>query len=124
MLNLKSCQFGSEPELLITEAEESLMKLREKLVTGEPIRPVGELAAEAVEWHRERLLGTHDRNRLLSGISEFDYVTGGFHKGELSVLAGHSSDGKTAVALHIAVQAARAGNMSASSAWRCRTCRC
>ena len=109
MLNMKSCQFGSEPESLITEAEESLMKLREKLVTSEPIRPVGELAAEVVEWHRERLLGTHDRNRLLSGMSEFDYVTGGFHKGELSVLAGHSSDGKTAVALHIAVQAARAG---------------
>lgn len=76
---------------------------------SEPIRPVGVLAAEAVAWHRERLDGSYDRNRIRSGLAEFDYVTGGFHKGELSVLAGHSSDGKTAVALHIAVQAARAG---------------
>ena len=109
MLNVKSCRFDTEPEQLIAEAEDSLLKLRQEAAASEPMRSVGELSAEALEWHRERLTGTYDRNRVLSGITEFDYVTGGFHKGELSVLAGHSSDGKTAVALHMAVQVARTG---------------
>ncbi|WP_455787724.1 replicative DNA helicase [Parabacteroides goldsteinii] len=109
LLNIKSSCFDADPEAVISEAEDSLLKLWGEVAGSEPIRPVGVLAAEAVAWHRERLDGSYDRNRIRSGLAEFDYVTGGFHKGELSVLAGHSSDGKTAVALHIAVQAARAG---------------
>lgn len=109
MLNVKSSAFDADPEAVVSEAEEALLKLRTEMVGTDPIRSVGDLADEAVAWHRERLDGSFDRNRIRSGIGEFDYVTGGFHKGELSVLAGHSSDGKTAVALHIAVQAARAG---------------
>ena len=109
MLNFKSSTFEADPGAIISEAEDSLLKLQTEVAGSEPIRPVGVLAAETVAWHRERLDGAYDRNRIRSGLGEFDYVTGGFHKGELSVLAGHSSDGKTAVALHIAVQAARAG---------------
>lgn len=109
MLNVKSSAFEADPEGVISEAEDALLKLRTEMVGSDPIRAVGDLASEAVAWHRERLDGSFDRNRIRSGMSEFDYVTGGFHQGELSVLAGHSSDGKTAVALHIAVQAARSG---------------
>ncbi|MCD8194357.1 MAG: DnaB-like helicase C-terminal domain-containing protein, partial [Tannerellaceae bacterium] len=40
---------------------------------------------------------------------EFDAITGGLHNGELYVGAGRPSDGKSAVALQIAMNAARAG---------------
>ena len=52
---------------------------------------------------------SEDVTRILSGMEELDYVTGGLHRGEVIVLGGRPSDGKTAVALHIAVNAARAG---------------
>lgn len=47
--------------------------------------------------------------RVLTGIDEFDYVTGRLHNGELSVEGGRPSDGKTAVAIQIAINAAQAG---------------
>lgn len=59
--------------------------------------------------HRERLKSGVNTMRVLTGIEEFDRITGGLHNGELSVLGGRPSDGKTAVAMHIAMNAALAG---------------
>ena len=59
--------------------------------------------------HRERLASGIDTMRILTGIEEFDYVTGGLYRGELTVGAGRPGDGKTAVAMQIAMNAALAG---------------
>lgn len=109
MLNFKSGQFDAVPDELIAEAEQSLMDIRRNTADGEPMQTVGELSAKAVEWHRKRMNASEDVTRILSGMEELDYVTGGLHRGEVIVLGGRPSDGKTAVALHIAVNAARAG---------------
>lgn len=47
--------------------------------------------------------------RCSTGFDELDDLTGGLYRGELAVLSGRPSMGKTAVALHMALQAARAG---------------
>lgn len=66
-------------------------------------------AAEAVSWHYRRFGGELEAEQVKSGLAEFDYVTGGFHNTELTIVAGRPSDGKTAVTLQMALNAARAG---------------
>lgn len=68
-----------------------------------------ELVDEAVSWHYRRFGGELEAEQVKSGLAEFDYVTGGFHNTELTIVAGRPSDGKTAVTLQMALNAARAG---------------
>lgn len=108
-MNIKCGKSDAMPLDLISEAERSLLDLRQEMTEGEPMRTVGELAADALLWHQKRMDAANDETRILTDIDELDYVTGGLHRGELTVLGGRPSDGKTAVALHIAVNAAKAG---------------
>lgn len=62
---------------------------------GKPLERIGCTANEVLQMHRERLNTGNDRMRILSGIEEFDYVTGGLYNGELLVEGGRPSDGKT-----------------------------
>lgn len=108
-LNFSSGKFDADPDKLIAEAEQSLQELRRDTAGGKVMRTVGELAEEALQWHNRRAEASEDVTRLLTGIEELDYVTGGLHRGEIIILGGRPSDGKTAVALHIAVNAAKEG---------------
>lgn len=47
--------------------------------------------------------------RIKTGLEEFDYVTGGLYNGELTVGAGRPGDGKTAIAMQIAMNVALSG---------------
>ena len=105
----KAGQVSSVPEELVDEAERLLMQFRQKTAEGAPVRTIGELAAEAVSWHYRRFGGELEAEQVKSGLAEFDYVTGGFHNTELTIVAGRPSDGKTAVTLQMALNAARAG---------------
>ena len=55
------------------------------------------------------LAGVTEHIQVRTGFDELDDLTGGLYRGELAVLSGRPSMGKTAVALHMALQAARAG---------------
>lgn len=105
----KATQFDAAYTDLIGEAERSLLELREKHTVGKPVERIGMIAGEVLEMHRERLKTGVNTMRVLTGMEEFDRITGGLHNGELSVLGGRPSDGKTAVAMHIAMNAALAG---------------
>lgn len=105
----KAGKVSSVPEELAGEAERLLMQFRQETAEGTPVRTIGELAAEAVTWHHRRLSGELEAEQVKSGLAEFDYVTGGFHNTELTIIAGRPSDGKTAVTLQMALNAARAG---------------
>ncbi len=95
----KAGKVSSVPEELAGEAERLLMQFRQETAEGTPVRTIGELAAEAVTWHHRRLSGELEAEQVKSGLAEFDYVTGGFHNTELTIIAGRPSDGKTAVTL-------------------------
>ncbi|WP_293713942.1 DnaB-like helicase C-terminal domain-containing protein [uncultured Parabacteroides sp.] len=108
-LQAKAHSFDSSYMALIEEAESSLLELREDGIAGKQISRIGKTANDVLKMHRERLENGVDTMRIRTGIEEFDYVTGGLYKGELTVGAGRPGDGKTAVAMQIAVNAAMAG---------------
>lgn len=105
----KTNLFDSSYTGLIEEAEQALLELRERFTVGKAIRHIGRTANEILELHRERLQTGTNTMRVLTGIEEFDYITGGLHNGELIVEGGRPSDGKTAIAMHIAMNVAQAG---------------
>lgn len=108
-LAFKAGKVSTLPDKLLEEAERSLLDFRKETAIGEPIQQVGKVAGVVVDWHRRRLTRESDLTLVKSGLAEFDYVTGGFHPGELTVVAGRPSDGKTAVTLQMGLNAARAG---------------
>lgn len=108
-LHQKSNACGSDYKLLIEEAEHALLDLRKETLVGQQARHIRDWAAEALALHRERFEKGDDASRILTGFEELDYVMGGFHNGELTILAGRPSEGKTALAMTIAMNAARAG---------------
>ena len=105
----KAGDASAEPDRIWEEAEQELLSLREGMQTGNPVRTLGELAGQTVEWHRKRKADEANGMQIASGLRELDYVTGGFHKSELTILAGRPSDGKTAVALQLALNIAQSG---------------
>lgn len=105
----KANEFETSYVDLIGEAEKQLLEMREHFTVGRPLQPIGKVAALVCEMHRERLEKGVDNMRILTGLEEFDYVTGGLYNGELTVEAGRPGDGKTAVAMHIAMNVALSG---------------
>lgn len=105
----KANEFETSYADLIGEAEQKLLSLRETCTVGHPLRQIGVVAEEVVQMHRDRLENGTDSMRILTGIEAFDYVTGGLYNGELTVEAGRPGDGKTAIAMHIAMNVAMAG---------------
>jgi replicative DNA helicase len=96
------CLAGEEEaQEILANAEEILLKLGEgKNRTG--LASTGEIIEE-YPGGLNTLLDPASRIRGLStGYKRFDELTGGLHEGELIVLAGRPSMGKTALALNIA----------------------
>jgi len=96
------CLAGEEEaQEILANAEEILLKLGEgKNRTG--LASTGEIIDE-YPGGLNTLLDPASRIRGLStGYKRFDELTGGLHEGELIVLAGRPSMGKTALALNIA----------------------
>ena len=56
-------------------------------------------------WLRDLEHGSDTITGIATGLTDFDNLTGGLHKGELIVLAGHPSVGRTSLALTIAQSA-------------------
>jgi len=111
-LRLKAQEGSTDGNELIVKAEQALIGLREQQHLGVPARLLTDLAAEVIDEHRRRADSPQTAHGVLSGLDDFDRITGGMHPGELFVEAGRPGDGKSAVALHIAYQAALAGQRS------------
>jgi len=105
----KSRDASSEGEEVMAETEKELIRLREELRTGTPSLSMAEMAAGSIAFHKARMEKNDDGETVCTGLTEFDTLTGGMHPGELFVGAGRPGDGKSAVALHIAIAAAQAG---------------
>ena len=96
------CVLGEEePELILSSAEESLLKLgesRAKDALANPDRIIREFdgGLNAFLDPSKRIKG------ISTGFTKLDEMTGGLHGGELVILAARPSMGKTALALNIA----------------------
>lgn len=69
------------------------------------------VAQQAYQELIERMTRAHSNELpgMDTGLNELNALTGGWSKGDLIVLAGRPGMGKTAVALHFAISAAKAG---------------
>lgn len=106
----KTSQPESDCTEIINETEKQLLDIREQQQQKNgTLLPVTDMATETIEFHRRRMESKNDEGRILTGLQEFDKVTGGMHAGELFVCAGRPGDGKSAVAMQIGINAAQAG---------------
>jgi replicative DNA helicase len=89
------------PEEILAGAEETLLKLGEARVKAGLLSP-----QQILETYEGGLTAFLDPSKRLKGISsgftKFDEMTGGLHGGDLFILAGRPSMGKTALALNVA----------------------
>ena len=85
--------------------------LREHASGGVDVRMAAEVAREVLarSFRNQEAREKGEHIQVRTGFDELDDLTGGLYRGELAVLSGRPSMGKTAVALHMALQAARAG---------------
>ena len=94
-----SNQFTSHE--LLESAERKIFSIREDQVRGETLelKDIVKLAMDQIAMRAES--GGHAVTGLASGFIDLDDKTGGFHPGQLIVLAARPSMGKTALALNI-----------------------
>ncbi len=90
-----------EPSQILAGAEETLLKLGESQVKSGLMGP-----GQIIDEYEGGLNSFLDPSKRIKGIgtgfSKLDEMTGGFHAGELIILAARPSMGKTALALNIA----------------------
>ena len=97
---------AEEPAQLISDAQERFLQMSAGPVSGAARTP--RQIAEQFEGGVNALLDPSKADKgLMTGFQELDAMTGGFHPGELIVLAARPAMGKTALALHIAARVAR-----------------
>ncbi|RHJ95417.1 replicative DNA helicase [Parabacteroides bouchesdurhonensis] len=98
------------PELLMG-IDDVTDRVRSELASEASIEDAGSVASRVLEisygnqWKREQ----GDNCCIATGLSEYDTLAGGLFEGELTVLAARPSMGKSAVALWMALRAARSG---------------
>ena len=96
---------------LLNELDALVCSLQNEMIPASTLEAAGQVARKALdvsyERQAEREAGIH--SQVYTGVSELDRLSGGLYKGELTVLAGRPSMGKSAVALWMALNAARQG---------------
>lgn len=99
---IDNCLLGQDgPDKILAEAENNLLKFGESRAKESLVNP--ETIIREFEGGLNAFLDPSKRIRGLStGFLKFDEMTGGFHEGELIILAARPSMGKTALALNIA----------------------
>lgn len=98
-----------DPESVLDRAQAAILRITEERTWRQGFVSIGEIArAELLEV--ERMAG---RPQVLTGLptgfTDLDYMTSGLQRGDMIIVAGRPSSGKTSFALSIAHNVARAG---------------
>lgn len=93
----------------LTTAEALLFDLAESGSKERPVATFAEALDEAVDQARAAFARDGKLTGITTGLIDLDQKLGGLHPSDLLILAGRPSMGKTALALNIAVNAAKAG---------------
>ena len=96
-------------DTVIEKVETDLLSISSQIYTKEPKR-LGEVIDEALVMIQKIISGEIKLIGVPSGLTELDRATGGFKAGEMTIIAGRPSHGKTALGLQIARNAAEFGN--------------
>ena len=108
---VQAVQPSADVAVLLAGVEELAGSLRGELTRSSSMEDAGKVAARVLEKsyqeQTEREAGISKQIR--TGLRDLDTLTGGLYPGELIVIPGRPSMGKSAVALWMALQAARQG---------------
>ena len=91
----------SEARTVLSRAEERVFGVLEKRGGGE-VESIREVLQESLARVDARMKHDHALGGLETGFDDFDDLTGGLHKSELTILAARPSMGKTALAMNMA----------------------
>ncbi|CAG9932212.1 replicative DNA helicase [Candidatus Nitrotoga arctica] len=97
---------GANVAAIINQADAAMVQLLD-VGTDEPTM-LFDAMADAIQDIDDRATGTRPSG-LLTGVEDFDAVTGGLEPGQLVILAARPSVGKTAIALNVANHVAEHG---------------
>ncbi len=98
---------GREAQELLEEAEQEIFRISEESYQGdlEELGLSDAFRTELVNWLRERERSGDVVTGVATGLTNFDNLTAGLQKGDLIVVAGRPSLGKTSLALTMAQSA-------------------
>ena len=99
-------------EELMAEVDALARQLVKEQPTGQgTIRHCGKIAMDALD-HMEKVHAARGRTvGIATGIHDWDRMTGGLMGGELIVIAGRPSHGKSALGMQVAIEAAKVGRI-------------
>ena len=108
-LCVKASSEQYESELLIEECNAQLNELMQLNAPDDRVFTSRKVMDAVVTEYEERKENAEkgETNGLLTGISDFDDITNGLQDGDLTILAGRPSMGKTAVAIHMGMTMAK-----------------
>ncbi|MBF0431841.1 MAG: AAA family ATPase [Fibrobacteria bacterium] len=95
---LEECHKG---EKSISELKDLLIGSYNDIRLGQPIRPHASVDVLQDTFAMIEQYSRNERPSVLSGYKSLDKLTGGFRRGDLTVLAGNAGSGKTALAQNI-----------------------
>ena len=95
---------AGEPRQALARAEERIFAILDQRSAGQ-VLPINEVVQHALDRIDARMDQQHAYGGLETGFDDFDDLTGGLQKSELTILAARPSMGKTALAMNIAEHA-------------------
>jgi replicative DNA helicase len=105
----RTADVEADPADLISLAEERLFELSSTRTSGK--KQVQSSLGDAAEEAVRRMLSTDDESgRIPIGLVDLDAALGGWWPGELVIMGGRPSMGKSMVAVSLALRAARSGH--------------
>lgn len=93
---------GSESKELLDEAEQQVFKIAEQHSRESGPVSIGTLLAKATDRIDELYRSGNTLTGVPTGFTDFDHMTAGLQKGDLIIIAGRPSMGKTSFAMNIA----------------------
>lgn len=93
---------ASGAEAKVDRAQSLIMGLGEKLSSGHEPKQIGSVLMDVVNAIEQRAERGGEISGLKTGMQQFDALTGGLQKGDLIIVAGRPSMGKTSFCMNIA----------------------
>lgn len=90
------------PEIILAKSEQAILAIGNQFSKGEGLKPIKSFLASAVDKIEELFERGGDISGLATGFAALDNKTAGLQDGDLVILAGRPSMGKTALAMNIA----------------------
>ncbi len=97
----KAFHAAEDPGTLIDKAEQAVFDIRHKGVSGEFIE-ISDMVEDSIDTIEKIYNKDSDVSGLTTGFKKLDNLLSGLHKGNLLIVAGRPSMGKTALCLNVA----------------------